>query len=52
MLARLEQDYTRPTVEAVCAWLAVARAGLLEAEVLDVLTLDEQEGKTGSWKTS
>jgi WD40 repeat protein len=38
VLARLEQDHTRPTVEEVCAWLAVARAGLLEAEVLDLLS--------------
>jgi WD40 repeat protein/Flp pilus assembly protein TadD len=38
VLARLEQDHTRPTVEAVCTWLAAARAGLLEAEVLDLLS--------------
>lgn len=37
VLARIEHDHTRVTVEAVCAWLAVARSGLLESEVLDLL---------------
>ena len=40
VLARLEQDHTRPTVEALCSWLAVARSGLLESEVLDLLSRD------------
>jgi len=37
VLARLEQDHTRATVEAVCSWLAVTRSGLLESEVLGLL---------------
>lgn len=40
LLARLEQDHTRLTVTAVCTWLAVARAGLFETEVLDLLSAD------------
>ncbi|HKH48743.1 MAG TPA: AAA family ATPase [Thermoanaerobaculia bacterium] len=38
VLARLEQDHTRSTTESVCAWLAVSRSGLLESEVLDLLS--------------
>ena len=42
VLARLEHDHTRSVVAAVCSFLAAARAGLLETEVLELVAVNNK----------
>lgn len=49
VLARLEQDHGRRLTECVCRWVAVSRAGLLEAELLDLLRGEEGDRALARW---
>jgi WD40 repeat protein len=49
VLARLEQDHGQHLIESVCRWVAVSRAGLLEAEILDLLRRDAADLPPARW---
>jgi WD40 repeat protein len=49
VLERLEHDHGRDMTESICRWIAVSRSGMLESEILDLLTGREQVFPRARW---
>lgn len=49
-LARLDHDHGRKLSAAVCSWLAVARHGLFEREILDLLARAGEATPPLAWR--
>jgi WD40 repeat protein len=49
VLERLEHDHGRDTTESICRWIAGARSGMLESEILDLLAGGGQVFPRARW---
>lgn len=49
VLSRVEQDHGREMTTSICRWIAVSRSGMLESEILDLLTGRDRAFPRARW---
>lgn len=49
VLSRIEQDHGREMTASICRWIAVSRSGMLESEILDLLTGRDRAFPRARW---